>query len=679
MSWQLACLLILALVLVTGAVWFERSRPSARILAAVAALAALGVAARLVFAPIPNVVGTTDIALLAGYTLGGPAGFAVGALSALVSNIWLGQGPWTPWQMAGWGMVGIGGAALAVVTRRRLGRVGLALAAAFAGLFYGAFLDLSAMVNFGGEQSLDRYLALSARGIPFNIAHAVGNAALMLIAGPALVRMLDRYRERFQVSWARGPGAATGSESGAVAVALIIALTLALPALQNLGPGPGRADAAARAEAASTKDGRRWLVAAQNDDGGYGTAAGASSNTGMTSWAILGLEAAGVNPPDVRSGGLSPISYLRRNAEEISSTGDLELAILGLRAAGVAPRSFDGRNLVAELRERERSNGSYALQVNQTAFAILARSSAGEGTASLRGSAGWLAGVQNEDGGWGSVASAPSEADSTGAALQALALTGPDTALAAGARWLGRNQNRDGGWSLTESAGSNSQSAAWAIQGLVAAGVNPDRVRSPKRSGRNYLRARQASDGRYEYSSSSDQTPVWVTAQALAGRARAPYPLPEVARKEKAGADDSGSDPDSGTDSGSGADGGTGGTASGGSGSATNFGGSTASGFGSTTGSGFGGGQGGGNGGAGGNGFGAGAQGEASSQGGDSAGPDGAAELPSEQGDPIATFAEASEPDDSGGVSPILIIAAIAVAMAAGAGGGYWLWRQGWF
>ncbi|MGB6426426.1 MAG: hypothetical protein WBF18_14190, partial [Solirubrobacterales bacterium] len=217
MSWQLSVLGILALVLVAGGLWFERSRPSARLLAAVAALAALGVAGRVVLAPLPNVAATTDVALLAGYALGGPAGFAVGALSALISNFWLGQGPWTPWQMAGWGLVGLGGAALAALTARRLGRVGLALAAAVAGLLYGALLDLSAMVNFGGEQSLDRYLALSARGIPFNIAHAAGNAAIMLAAGPALVRMLERYRARFEVTWRAAPSA------GAVAAAALVA------------------------------------------------------------------------------------------------------------------------------------------------------------------------------------------------------------------------------------------------------------------------------------------------------------------------------------------------------------------------------------------------------------------------------------------------------------------------
>ena len=90
---------------------------SARLVALVAALAALAVAGRLVLAPIPNVVATTDIALITGYALGAGPGFAVGALAAPISNIWLGQGPWTAWQMAGWGLVGLGGAWLA--TRHR--------------------------------------------------------------------------------------------------------------------------------------------------------------------------------------------------------------------------------------------------------------------------------------------------------------------------------------------------------------------------------------------------------------------------------------------------------------------------------------------------------------------------------------------------------------------------------
>src|SRR4051812_50106834 len=110
MRWQLTAYALLALVLAGGVAWYERSRPRARMVALVAALAALAVAGRLVFAAIPNVVATTDIVLITGYAVGAAPGFAVGALAAGVSNMWLGPGPWTPWEMGGWGPRGGGGA-----------------------------------------------------------------------------------------------------------------------------------------------------------------------------------------------------------------------------------------------------------------------------------------------------------------------------------------------------------------------------------------------------------------------------------------------------------------------------------------------------------------------------------------------------------------------------------------
>ncbi len=378
---------------------------------------------------------------------------------------------------------------LATLTGRRLGRWGLALAGAVAGLAYGAFLDLSAMVTFGGEQSLDRYLALSIRGVPFNVAHAIGNAAIMLAAGPALVRIVDRYRDRFEVEWdpRPAPRLASGSRlpSGAAGGGLAALLICAGLALGLAGAAPERAAAGPAAEA-SGSGAVGWLRGAQNDDGGFGISPGSSSNPGMTGWAMLGLESAGVNPRDVRSGGRTPVEFLRSDAEDIGSTGDLERTILALRGAGIGVNDFGGRDLDDELRSREGGNGSYDKQVNLTAFAILARVAAGEGTGSLGKPADWLRDAQNKNGGWGSVASGPSEPDSTGAALQALALLGAEKPIDEGVHWLKRAQNGDGGWALVEGSDSNAQSTAWALQGLVAAGADPG-VSKGSRSGFDYL------------------------------------------------------------------------------------------------------------------------------------------------------------------------------------------------
>jgi energy-coupling factor transport system substrate-specific component len=541
-SWQVASFAFLAVVLVGGFAWYERSRPPSRIVAMVAALAALAVAGRVVLAPVPNVVATTDVVLLTGYAVGAAPGFAVGALAAVISNFWLGQGPWTPWQMAGWGLVGIGGAALAAFTGRRLGRIGLAAACGIAGLAYGALLDLSVMVSYGGEQSLDRYLALSARGVPFNIAHAAGNVALALVAGPALVRMLLRFRARTEFRWRHAPGRPGAVRGGAgVAAVSILATLVAAGALAGPLDGARAGGGAGGATA--------WLERAQNADGGFGSSPGADSNAAMTGWAMLGLEAAARNPLDIREDGRSPVDFLRKRSGEVRSVGDLERTILALVGAGANPRDFAGRDLVAELRKHRSPDGSYPGGVNPTAFGILALRAAGDAGSSLSRSARWLRGAQNPDGGWGFRPDAASDPDSTGAALQGLAAAGGG-GTGRGVDYLRGAQEGDGGWSLVESGPSNSQSTAWAVQGLLAAGVDPGGVESGGRDPFEFLAARQAADGHYRYSASSDQTPVWVTTQALAAVAREPFPLDPVPRTSGEGGSGSTS---AGTDGGGGA------------------------------------------------------------------------------------------------------------------------------
>jgi Squalene-hopene cyclase C-terminal domain len=152
----------------------------------------------------------------------------------------------------------------------------------------------------------------------------------------------------------------------------------------------------------------------------------------------------------------------------------------------------------------------------------------------IRRAAGWLRDAQNGDGGWGSNPSGRSDPDSTGSALQALGVTGGGMAVDRGVRYLKRTQKREGGWGIYETGVTNSQSTAFAVMGLVAAGVDPASVRRRGRSGLTYLARRQAADGRYAYSQSSDQTPVWVTSQALLALGREALPIEPVARSHGA-------------------------------------------------------------------------------------------------------------------------------------------------
>jgi energy-coupling factor transport system substrate-specific component len=510
---------MLALAVVGGVAWYERSRPRSQVVALVAALAALAAAGRVALSPIPNVVPTTDITLFSGYALGPAPGFAVGALSALASNFWLGQGPWTPWQMAGWGLCGLLGAGLALATGRRLGRLGLAAACGLAGFLYGALLDLSLMVTYGGEQSLDRFLALSARGLPFNVAHAIGNVALALVAGPALIRMLVRYRQRFEFAWIGARRKAAGAAAGLAGAMILMTLGAQAPPVS----GTAEAGTVARASAASGSA-VAYLRRAQNPDGGWGTSPATRSSPEMTGWAVLGLEAAGHHPLEFRRGGRTPLSYLRAHAGELGTVGDLERTVLLVAGAGLNLEKVLGGELVTRLRSARGGDGSWEGQVNLTAFGILALEAAGSTRGNGR-SVAWLRRVQNPDKGWGFAPGTASDPDSTGAAMQALAVGGDELTMFRGVGWLRRHQERNGGWALLGGP-VNAQSTAWAVQGLDAAGVA---LRSGgRRSPLDYLASVQASDGHYRYSHRSDQTPVWVTAQALLAVNREPFPVEPV-------------------------------------------------------------------------------------------------------------------------------------------------------
>jgi energy-coupling factor transport system substrate-specific component len=519
MSWVLASLLLLGLALACGFGWYERSHPSARVLALVATLAALAALGRIAFAPLPNVKPTTDIVLLTGYVLGGAPGFAVGAVAALASNLFFGQGPWTPWQMAGWGVAGLLGAGLARIAGRELGRVSLAVACGAASLVYGAIQNVSMWIMYSGDHTWAKLEYYFVTSFAFDVAHTLGSVLFCLAFGPALVRALRRYRMRFEVSWRPAPAPAA-----ATLAAALVALAIVLPATADAQPPPASV---------------RYLERAQNADGGFGPAPGAGSTPMHTGWTALGLAAAGRNPRDVERGGRSVVDYMAANAGRLrGDLGERSRTILALRAAGVPPTRLGGRDLLGELVRAQEDDGSFAGLVNTTAFAVLALRAAGRPPEdrAVRAGARFIAGQANADGGFNfGGKGGPSGADDTGAALQALAAAGRQgsKAVRRAADWLARAQNADGGFSLQRGA-SNAQSTAWAVQGLIAAGRDPAGLRrGGARSPLAYLRSLVGRDGAIRYSRTSEQTPVWVTAQAVAALAGEPLPLAPAPRERR--------------------------------------------------------------------------------------------------------------------------------------------------
>jgi energy-coupling factor transport system substrate-specific component len=198
---MLGSLLFMALALAAGTIWYERSKPTARTIALIAALAGLAALGRIVFSPIPSVKPTTDIVLLTGYVLGGGPGFMVGVSAAFVANFFFGQGPWTLWQMFAWGVVGVGGGIVGKLSKRRLSRWSLAGICAASAVVFAAIVNLSFWVTFSGSHTADTIAPYYIAALPFDIAHMVGNAAFCLAFGPALVNALNRFRMRSAIKW----------------------------------------------------------------------------------------------------------------------------------------------------------------------------------------------------------------------------------------------------------------------------------------------------------------------------------------------------------------------------------------------------------------------------------------------------------------------------------------------
>ncbi|MFL5897447.1 MAG: prenyltransferase/squalene oxidase repeat-containing protein [Solirubrobacterales bacterium] len=504
MSWEATSFFILGLVLLAGFGWYERSRPPSQVVALVAALAALAIAGRIAFAAFPNVKPTTDIVIFAGYALGGAPGFAVGALAGLVSNFWFGQGPWTPWQMAGWGLCGVLGALFALGSRGA-GRLALASVCGFAGILYGALLNFSLMATYGGDLSWKHFWVLEGRAIPFEVAHVAGNVVLALAAGPAMVRMLTRFRERFE--WRQGgepagrrgarPGLGGVLRSGGTAALILSLLLIAF------APTPARASSVSRAAA--------WLEAQQRPSGGFAADSGRVPGVEMTSWAMLGLAAAGRNPLDVVKGGKSPVDFLRSHLGEVEDAGDVARTILSLEASGVDPHSFGGENLIERLLSQRRQNGSYQGWPATSAYAVLALRGAAAGDTTA-GTVKWLRKVQGKDGGWGNEPGDPSTPEITGAVLQVLS---PGSNPGGRALSYLRDAKRpNGGFAPGNNLAANAQSTAWTAEGLLAAGKDPGTFGSGS-SSYSYIRGLQADDGHFLKAPGEDVTPVWVTSNAI--------------------------------------------------------------------------------------------------------------------------------------------------------------------
>ena len=177
---------------------FEGRKPQARELVLIAVLCALTVAGRSAFAALPQIKPVLALVIISGVALGGETGFIVGAVSMLVSNIYFGQGAWTPWQMFAAGIIGFLAGVLFQKGFLSRGRGALCIFGFIITIIvYGGIMNFSSWALSRSQLNRETLLAFYIQGLPYDIVHAFSTAAFLFFFSQSMQEKLDRVKTKY--------------------------------------------------------------------------------------------------------------------------------------------------------------------------------------------------------------------------------------------------------------------------------------------------------------------------------------------------------------------------------------------------------------------------------------------------------------------------------------------------
>lgn len=195
-KYYITSLLILAEVLLPFLFLFERRKPKARELVLIGVLCALAVAGRTAFFMFSQFKPVAAIVILVGVCMGAESGFLVGALTAFVSNFFFGQGPWTPWQMVAFGLLGL----LAGLLFRK-NRTDRRTLSAFGGLstllIYGGMMNASSVLLAQTHPTLAMFKTAYIAGFPMDLIHSLSTAFFLWFIAVPMSEKLMRIKTKY--------------------------------------------------------------------------------------------------------------------------------------------------------------------------------------------------------------------------------------------------------------------------------------------------------------------------------------------------------------------------------------------------------------------------------------------------------------------------------------------------
>ncbi|MGI6108769.1 MAG: ECF transporter S component [Eubacteriaceae bacterium] len=196
--YYIVSMLIIVCTMLPFMMVFEGKKPQARELIIIAVLAAIGVAGRAAFFMLPQFKPVVAIVIISGICFGGEAGFLVGAVTGFVSNFFFGQGPWTPWQMFAFGIIGFLSGVLFMKgwlsTRKNVlciygGLVTLCI--------YGPIMNAASLFMWSQDITWAGLLSMLITGFPFDLVHALATVFFLSVFSQPMIEKLERIKKKY--------------------------------------------------------------------------------------------------------------------------------------------------------------------------------------------------------------------------------------------------------------------------------------------------------------------------------------------------------------------------------------------------------------------------------------------------------------------------------------------------
>jgi len=195
---------------------FENKERSVEEIVLISVITALAVVGRIIFAALPGTP-VTVILILSGCFLGKEAGFIIGVLTTLLSNMFLGHGPWTAFQMATWGVIGFLSGyfrSFLVLQVERTNLIGinpkqnrkksyyiiiLYIWAGLTGVLFSLLMDVHSVFFVYKTFKWGYYLSMITFALPITVEYVITNIIFMFLLYSPFYYIFDRLKEKYGI------------------------------------------------------------------------------------------------------------------------------------------------------------------------------------------------------------------------------------------------------------------------------------------------------------------------------------------------------------------------------------------------------------------------------------------------------------------------------------------------